>query len=115
MTDIALLIDDRELSEHEQVMPSTNKALSTASTLNPAAAQDSNLSSYLPRQSLDAAAHDHSGAVGSEHPDFNSYHHIPEDQLMTKLHARSEHTALRPADPNDPNVKFLLLFEESIE
>lgn len=71
--------------------------------MNLAAAQDSNLSSYSPRQSLDAAAH-HSEAIGSEHPDFNSHHHISEDQLTTRSE-RSEHTALRPNDQNDPNVR----------
>ncbi|KAK4702677.1 hypothetical protein P7C70_g3547, partial [Phenoliferia sp. Uapishka_3] len=49
----------------------------------------------------------HAGETG-EHgpkvgmPDMEGVTHIPESELPVR-HERSEHTALRPSDPNDPN------------
>lgn len=98
------LAEEREITEEE----SSSLPISSASNLNSAATHDSNLSSYEPRQSLAEAA-SHEGGNGHEHPDLTSFRHIPEAELVQRTE-RSEHTATRPNDLNDPKVSFHLIY-----
>ncbi|GAA5833191.1 hypothetical protein JCM5353_009054 [Sporobolomyces roseus] len=61
--------------------------------------QGENLSSFAPRETLDAAAH-HQHET-KHHPDLQGVTHIPESE-MPQRHNRKENTALRPSDPNNP-------------
>jgi len=60
------------------------------------------ISSLAPRNSLDHAAH---GGKGPALPDLQGGTHIPEKELLRPNH-ESQHTALRPSDPNDVTVSW---------
>ena len=87
--------EEREALEAQQP-PANPKDFTPPVVTNPRGP----LSSFEPRNSLEHAAH---GGKGPALPDLQGGTHIPEKELVPRHH-ESQHTALRPSDPNDPTV-----------